>query len=196
MSLRLNRDQLRQPHGGHQFPNSDGRILTGDTFEEVVDKLKQYRTTNGIDAGDPEQEVLRHYARHWPYMVEIVDNPKPERHSQAFYEWAYWVRGTWRKPPKKFITTKEAGDRWAVCLECPFNKEMDWEDTPEAKALAQRAYLMRRGVDVPKGLGYCALHKCDIGAMSFIATPVEFSGKDQEAENAPKCWVGSLGGSV
>lgn len=195
MNLRLNPDQLRQPFGGHQFPNSDGRILRGDKFSDVVKELVDFRSTNGIQMGNPEQEILAYYSIHWPFMIEKVDDNPIHSPTSLFLGWSRWVRRTWRNPPKKFVSTREASERWKVCEKCPFNKEFDWPTTIESSAISQRAYLLRKGIDVPDHLGYCACHGCDIGAMSFIATPDQFAETDKTLEKPAACWVGSLEGS-
>ena len=127
--LKLNPDQLRQPHGGHHFLIPNGPAVKGESAKEVIKKITEYRINNGIPVGNPEEELLYFYALHWPYMVEPAEIGKPTEKSSWFQDWARWVRKTWKNPPKKLITTKEASYRWDVCLTCPHNRGFDWKET-------------------------------------------------------------------
>jgi hypothetical protein len=187
--LKLNPDQLRQPHGGHHYLIPNGPAVKGESFKEVVQKIKDYRINNGIPVGDPEQDVLWFYALHWPYMVEPDVQRKAPEESEMFRSWAKWVRKAWKTPPKKTITTKEASIRWDVCLTCPHNKKFNWRETDESTAIQQRVFLLRRGVEVPEGIGYCACHKADLSALSFIDGPQSFSDKSKEFIQPEACWV-------
>lgn len=187
--LRLNPDQLRQPHGGHNFLIPNGPAVKGESLKEVVQKVVDYRINNNIPLGDPEQEVLYYYALHWPYMVEPVEPKRIPAASSRFGGWSKWIRKSWINPPKKIITTKEAVGRWEVCATCPHNKRFDWKETNETAALTQRAFLLRRGIDAPKDLGYCDLHMADLSVLTFLETPESFSEKSKDKEQPPKCWV-------
>ena len=116
--LKLNEKQQRTPIGGHQF-HEYGNTFRGESFDEVVKKLKDFRLTNNLRLGDPEQEVLLHYATHWPWMVRRIPDVEQEEESSDYKDWRAWVQRTWKKPPVKMITTKEASDRWNSCLTCP-----------------------------------------------------------------------------
>lgn len=188
--LKLNTAQQRLPLGGHHY-HEYGVTFRGDTFQEVVEKLKSFRLNNNISYGDPEQEVLKFYASHWPYMVRTDrEGTEKEEEPQDYQDWRKWTQTTWRNPPLKRITTREATDRWNACLGCKFNKPLDWEMSDESRELSRRIFILRRGLDAPSGVGYCSLHKCDLGVFGYIGDAEKYSTKNENEEQPKECWVG------
>lgn len=184
--LKLNPNQKRQPFGGHQFFDSQKAVsFRGNTFEDVKNKLTSYRINNGIPVGNPEQEILQYYATHWPFMVMPCETANANALSPKYLGWREFVSKSWLIPPKKFITSKEAQERWKICCECPFNQLKDWKETDESSELTRRAFVLRRGIDVPEYLGYCSLHRVDLGVFCFL-DQAELPKKVE----AP-CWINS-----
>lgn len=187
MKYKLNEHQQLRPHGGHHF-TAHGILMKGDTLDEVVRQIKDYRINNAIPVGDPTDEVLQYYAAKWPFMVYPDEDAKEFRPSVMKERWMKWVRVRWLKPSVKQITLKEAEARWKVCQFCPYNKPL----TPvndEQTAIARKAFMLRRGQTIPSNIGFCALHGADIGAMVFLEAPVEVSDKPKDAANHTNCWV-------
>lgn len=186
--MQLRKFQQRRPLGGHHFPES-GITVRGATFEEVVSKLKKLRLNNGHPAGDPEQEVLRYYAEHFPFMVMSGGSePKPLTPSN-YSKWRDWIRYMWFDPPKKIVTKKEASLRWDKCKECPRNTKMDWSETEESAEFTRRAYLLRQAQDIPAYLGFCSCHKADLGLFTFLEAPEKVSNKNKGDSQPENCFV-------
>lgn len=189
--LKFNKNQKRLPIGGYHFP-SHGTTFRADTLDGLVKKIKDFRTTNAIGAGAPEQEVLIFYAKHWPYMVmEDRDPPPPKITQEEYAQWRDWIQSTWTKPPNKTLTSKEAKSRWEVCQKCPFNKQLKWEGTDESAELTRRAFILRRGLEVPLNLGFCSRHRWDLSVAVWIDQATGFSAEPNH-QKRPDCWVGSL----
>ncbi len=187
--LKINQHMKREPFGGHHYTQY-AMTFRGETFKEVVEKLSEFRVTNNIAIGNPEQDVLLFYAVHWPFMVkEDTDSPVAITEPNDYVGWRDWIYEAWRRPPKKSVVTKEASQRWDICLKCPMHRSINWIKNGEAKELAKRAFMLRRGIDIPKDLGYCLLHKADLGAFVFIDGAKEFSAKLKTADELPTCWV-------
>lgn len=188
MKLALNKNQKREPYGGHHFVEQ-GITFKGDTFDEVIEKVADFRKNNNYPAGDPVQDVLIFYVKHWPYMVTDDLEPKEEVPIDTKYlEWRDWIYKVWQNPPKKFLTTKEAQDRWKVCETCPFNQKKDWAKSDESTELKRRQYLLTRGIAYPSFLGFCSLHRADLGVIVFTDQPVSLSSK-KDGGHYEKCWV-------
>ncbi len=186
--LAINRDQQRQPHGGHHFVDM-GFTVRGDTFHEVVEKVRNLRISNAIPEGNPEQEVLQYYAKFFPWMVKIAETePKPDLPSK-YVRWRHWVHAVWKNPPKKLVTPKEASLRWEICKDCPYNTKFDWENYLESDEVSRRAFMLKAGQDTPENLQYCSCHRLDIGVASFLDKPEEFSAKPKDTFPPPKCWI-------
>lgn len=187
MRLRLNKDQQRQPIGGHHF-SENGQTFKDDTFGGVVKKLTGYRLTNGMPMGEPEQDVLLFYAQKWPFMVQEDYADPPPMNSDTITWWMAWIRKQWGKSRGRTITSKEAAIRWETCLKCPHNIKIE-PSSPEQKEMARKSFLLRAGQDVPKDLGFCALHRHDTSVAVFTEAPVQSSEKPKDLANYPGCWV-------
>lgn len=190
--ITLNKNQQRLPIGGHHFPEP-GKMIRGESFKEVEDRLKEFRVINGKPAGNPKQEILNYYAEMFPYMVQYgKEGEAYQPPTSNFVRFRHWVQTVWKNPPKKLIIDKEATARWEVCQKCPFNAKPDWGKDQEAQEVERRAFLLRAGRSVPEGLGYCTLHRADISVLSLLDNPALFSAKDKKLPDEPSCWVSSL----
>lgn len=194
--LKLNPKQARQPIGGHHFfDEKSGIMFRGQTFGEVEEKLKEFRVMNALPVGDPNQEILRFYLKHWPFMVKESGDEAPPDSSPYFLQLAFWVRMAWNSIKTLGITPKEASSRWETCEKCPFNLRVDWDKEcktdAEKKQMAEvnrRIFLLKRGAKTPSYLGFCALHGADISVLSFQQKPGTLSCK-KAGEDHPACWV-------
>ena len=131
-------------------------MFRAQKWEDLLQKIRDHRIRNNRPVGDPEREVLQYYERNYPFMVmEGKGDPaKPE--DSNYRRWRHWVQTIWNHPPKTVVTPKQAGERWAICLECPFNTAKDWPMTDESKEVDRRAALLRRGQTIPERIGYCS----------------------------------------
>lgn len=186
--LKFNTKQHRPPMGGHQFP-SHGMIFRGDTIEDVIKKIKDFRLNNNIAAGDPEQEVLRHYAQHWPWTVRRSIEVEAGVESDEYVAWRTWLHETWRKPVSKCVVPKEASERWLKCTNCPMNQKISGQNHHEENELRKRAFVLRKGVDVPSWLGYCSHHRWDTPVASFIEDAKQHSNAKSGTTAPAGCWV-------
>jgi hypothetical protein len=190
--LKLKEDSKRVPFGGHHYPEY-GMTFKGESFKEVAEKLTDFRLRNNIPKGDPEQEVLNFYADHWPWLVrEDRDSPAPDDKHDQYFRWRDWIFRAWKKPPTKLITPKEAKDRWAACEFCPFNEQFKWDESDESAELNRRTFLLRRGIETPEYLGFCACHGSDLASFSFFEAAHEYSRKELEKKQPAACWVKDL----
>jgi hypothetical protein len=187
MILKLRRTLVR-PLGGHHF--IEGRVrIEGNTLDEVASKLSDYRINNTIPIGNPKDEILQYYLQKYPYMVDIDDEGIPEPAGDRLKaQWVQWIRNRWGKPLGKAASSKEAEGRSAVCAKCPFNVPIEPTTTEEHEML-RKAFMLRRGHDVPKKLGFCSLHLWDNGSAIFIEAPTGVSGMTKDTAKYPRCWV-------
>ncbi len=184
--LKIAPHQQRLPFGGHQYAEY-GITFKGETFDVVKDKLTKFRLNNNIPAGNPGQEILAHYAKHWPWMVKS-DGESPRMESTEYIRWRDWIFRTWRTPPKKMVTPKEAKERWEKCLSCPMLRRRPMESTDESAELVRKAFILRRGIEVPTNLGFCALHGADLSVLVFTEPAKDFSDK-KDTVQPECCWV-------
>jgi hypothetical protein len=99
--LKLNKEQKREPLGGHQF-HEHGYTFKGDSFSIVETKVRKFRVRNGLPMGNPEQDILNYYAMHWPYMVkEDRETPEPLPPSEELTGWMGMVEFRMEAPSDK-----------------------------------------------------------------------------------------------
>lgn len=186
--LKLNKDQKRLPLGGHHF-YENGLMIRGETLSEVDKKLGEFRLNNNRPMGRPDQDILTYYAVNFPWMVK-EDTSEVDPEPVEFIGWRDWVQKTWIRPPKKTLTTKEATYRWDVCKVCPHNVPIKpGHRTAEFDQLKRKTFMLRRGAKIPSELGYCSLHRFDLGVATFIETPKDHSEIQKDTPNYPSCWV-------
>lgn len=188
MNHRLKHNSKRLPFGGHHF-RENGVTLKGDTFQDVVDLLTDFRLMNGWPIGNPPQEIINYYAEKFPWMVEYdVSGRESEPVNEAYVEWRDWISSVWGKHQNKFLTRKEASFRWDICKTCPHNVGTPWKETKESIEFSRKSLLLKRGEKVPDNYCFCSLHRADISVSSFLESPQELSRKDQNKSNHPGCW--------
>ncbi len=186
--LKLNETSKREPFGGHHHIEY-GITFRADSFTALVEKVSSFRLQNNIPVGNPEQEILSRYAQFWPWLVRQERDAEPLTDRLDYREWRYWLQKTWRTPPAKLITTREARDRWVKCQTCPANLKKTWDESDESSEVTRRAYLLRRGMDVPDYLGFCACHKTDLGVFTFIEAAKDYSARKTTEASPDGCWV-------
>lgn len=186
--LCLNKKQKREPFGGHHFI-INGTALKGETFDEVVGKIEEYRTNNNIPIGNAKNDLILFYAKNWPYMVTNSESEDCETVlPEGYIKWRDWVYRAWANPPAKFLTKKEAEDRWDTCKTCKFNKPKNFPKSKELTEVNRRAFLMSRGMEAPSFLGYCALHSADLPTLVYADNPTMLLF-EKDNEPLESCWV-------
>lgn len=183
--LKYKKTQQRLPIGGHHF-HDHGVTFKADSFESLCEKIKEFRINNAIREGDPEQEVLLFYAKNFPYVVESDDTIPRVKDTQDADKWIEYVTTTWRNPPRKLLTSKEASIRWDACKTCKYNKRLEKDSSREIAETEKRAFMLRRGVDVPHELGYCSLFGIDTRIASFIE---DTKSSIESGDKPAGCWV-------
>lgn len=191
--VKINPDQQRLPFGGHHFPERSkaGTVtIKGSSFKEVVSKLAEHRIRNGIPLGAPKEEVTQYYAKNWPWMVMVDDNPDvSDLANDDYLAWRSWVLKYWKKPSPTILHPVEASDRWKVCESCPHAKKESWTSSKESHELDKRAFLYRRAQWAPAALKFCSLHRADLGTLSFLKDSKSYSEKATKEQSPTHCWV-------
>lgn len=188
MKFRIRHGQQLRPHGGHHF-YAHGIKFEGETHLHVYEKLREYRLNNMIPVGNVEQEVLAYYYEKFPWMVDAISSEEPVPKNDYYARWRGWIHRMWKTPLNRAVTKKEAATRWAVCQGCPHNIKLSVDGSKEGSETLRRAFLLRRGHDIPPFLGFCSLHSFDLSVASFLEAPAEVSGKLKDTANYPGCWA-------
>lgn len=187
MKFSWNQNCMRQPIGGHHFIvyRPITTTLRADSLDELEQELKDFRINNGFPLGDPLQDILEFYAINWPYLVNQEPGEKEEP-GIRFTLWREWIQKLWKNPPKNLCPNKIAKERWETCRNCKYHKLLPGNGTEEYSELTRRAFMLRRGLDVPTTLGYCAFHAVDLGVFTMIDHPDKFSQNTKEYD---ECFI-------
>lgn len=183
----LKKNSMKIPHGGHHFSQC-GITFKAETFDQLKDKVHKFRVINSLPIGKPDQDILNFYAENWPWLVERVEDQHGNE-DVNMTGWRDWVLKTWSKPPVKTLSKAEAATRWKICEKCPFNRAIDFWETEEVKELKKKVFLLKRGIDTPSNLGFCAIHRADIGVLSILDSPEKFSSKRKKGGSYKDCWT-------
>lgn len=186
MKLLLNKDQKRLPIGGHHFIQH-GITFKAETFDKVVAEIVDFRRNNNRPIGNPDQEVLTFYLQNWPYMVVVDESQDVRKEDDAYIAWRDAVYELWAHPPKKFVAEKEAEDRWKICETCPHLKKTGIANLKEYAEVVKREFILKRGIETPPFLQYCALHRTSLPVLVLADQPVSLSRK-KEGESHNGCW--------
>ena len=183
--LSLNPDSHKNPRGGHHF-SDHGVKFEAENFQTLARKVERYRTANNIPAGDPEQEILRYYETLNPALV-LRHDEKIEEKPEDMRLWEASVRSLWRNPPAIDKTPQvHAAARQMICGSCPFNvKITEFKKFKEFPELERRAFVLRNGTGLAANVGYCRLHRVDIGILSFTENPKSNPSAGTKPES---CW--------
>lgn len=186
----INKDQGREPFGGHHFYQKTQGLplrLSAPNYKALVEKVSTYRLTNGIPLGDPAKEITDYYAENWPWMVVEDFQPEKGPEDPDYTAWKAWLYAAWRRPSPKIVPRLQAKERWEKCKACRHNQPLKGQGSREAEELQKRAFIYRRGEWTPKELGFCCLHKWDISTSSVLDKPETYSASPEAKE--PGCWV-------
>jgi len=167
--MRYNENAQRRPIGGHHFLDR-GQIIRADTFRELVQAIQDYRVSNSWPLGDPEADVLEHYAKVAPWLVVEDGEPVKARgipeHVKPLFIWLNDVK---QSGGTGLCTKAEAKERWAGCVGCKYSSEIDWDYSPETSKMQVDAAIIRRMQKSPVENSYCRLHKWATGVAVFLA---------------------------
>ncbi len=189
MMMRLKKAQKRLPIGGHHF-REKGMLIKGDTPEEVVDLVANFRLINGKPIGDPMRELIDYYTARFPWMVEYdLDFEEPDPEDPDYIAWRDWIGSVWGRGGLRYVSRKEASMRWEICKDCPHNAGTPWESSKESTEFSRKSMMLRRGESVPDNYCYCRLHRADIGVSSFLESPSKLSKKPNEQADRSGCWL-------
>ncbi len=165
--LKINKDQKRLPVGGHHYIEY-GKTFKGESVDEIEEQISAFRLANNIPAGNPKQEILAFYAKNWPWMVKEDREAVETISDEDYIAWREWVYSTWKNPPKL--------------------RKSRWESTDESSELVRRAYLLRRGIEVPINLTFCSCHRADLGVLVLTEQAKSYSAR-KDVEQPVNCWI-------
>lgn len=170
--------------GGHHYPIPDGPEVTGESVQELVNKVIEYRVLNGLGIGDPLVEITAYYAVNYPFAVESGDREEPPKLDKLTERVYRWVNYLWAHPPKEFVQADEAERRQKICEECRWRTDPTEDESRSHEEAERRIFLLSRGSLGPDESGRCRWH-CHDNRLACLL-PME----NLDPDGSPKeCWV-------
>lgn len=126
-----------------EFKDDKGVIHTGNSWANLILKVGQYRSRNGLPQGDPEKEVLTQACERYPDRCLDTKNRKlPALADDLNLRVLSWIVATFEryKNSAVFATETEARQRAAVCAACP--RQHNWRN--KCGSCAARADDLKR----------------------------------------------------
>lgn len=118
MKYRIDTKHQSQPAGGWGYAVPDGPILSSEKvgepgLRELIGKIKDHRSSNGLPAGDPEHDIAVAYATKCPWLiVEQPDGPESDTYAED------WVSLAWKSYPMQQAEARVRDERFAQCEKC------------------------------------------------------------------------------
>jgi hypothetical protein len=179
----LKREMGHEIPGGHNYPIPGGPTVKGETVEELVDKISDYRVRNGLPVGNPMDEIITYYAEHYPWSVEEGERthkPPIEGLDERVYA---WLNAQWRNPPKELLHQEDIQKRMDTCQQCRFRCLQALAKGPASAEAARRAFLLARGNLGPDECGFCRYFGWDNRLACLLP-------ELKPEKSAPKgCWL-------
>lgn len=111
------------PPGGWYFIEFDGTKIESHSPRDLIIKVAKYRGSNGINPGDPTEEVTAQLCHRWPTGC----NGHPSRYIPIPTDWMPMAQKfvriihRLRKTGVELVGDDESDNRASICSECPFN---------------------------------------------------------------------------
>lgn len=163
LPFKLKKPYSRRPPGGWQI-QKDGTIITGETPEELEEKVREHMIQNGKAPGNIFDEITMHCHANWPHLTEpnleygIEPNNGLSR-SDVQRKVFDWLGKMSLSPQESPPAKSEIDDRIKTCAACKFNKHYNPDDVL-FEPIRRKVFLMTKG-NIPNGLGFCAKWNID-----------------------------------
>jgi len=113
------------PPNGYQFKESDGVLIAGQDWPDVIRKVRDYRKRNKLADGEPAKEVIAQVCEAHPNICWDVDEAtKKERTVVNLKGRLLLSYRDLQKKRNEFVSPELARDRANVCARCPKRVEL------------------------------------------------------------------------
>jgi len=187
------------PPGGFHYIETHGNAtvrIESTSVEALAEAILKYRLSNGIPAGNPQQDVNDFICKQWPHFCSdtneqyLVPNRPPPREEHLSRRASNWMVSLWNLGSANETDPKTAEDRAAICAACPLNQDYHpGACAPCVESLDRLSFIWRRNrtTSVDGALFACkACGQLNAAAVQAAALP-PLSPEDIAALATP-CW--------
>lgn len=180
MPLRLKTPYHKQPRGGWHLPY-EGITFAAIGPEELVEKINEYRRSNGRPPRDVMQDLILYCQVNWPHLVMWDDEPRVappvDPLARVMMSNQHLASRPLNDPPKG----EEIKRREEICAGCPHNVKLEGPLMPDVNRVS---FLLTKGKLC--GLGHCTAHGWDNRVAVRWDTTI-LQGVDSAAVDG--CWL-------
>lgn len=128
MSQKINTN-LFPKNSGYSFRDSDGTIIAGQSWPDVIGRLKWYRKHVGRPEGGAEEEVMAFACQQNPGLCSNEDDRYKQAVEKAslkerILRWLAFVLSVQAKGELGFVGDDERRQRADICATCPRNEAL------------------------------------------------------------------------
>lgn len=167
-------DHPQSPPQGYDFIDPSGVRLAAGNLRKLLVAISEFRSVNGMPAGNPEREVESDYAIRHPWLItktgvtlETAEDPVSR-----------WISRLWRMPPKEkdFAESETTRIRLERCPACPHYAPEHSYDATSARRLTILSHARMTDFSA------CKAHHWAIGLAALLERP-------ETQVDAEGCWV-------
>lgn len=176
-----------------RFPQGDV-VLRGNTKDELIRVIFEYRLRNNIDVGDPNADIDSYYCRQYPKFCVQSDGMPSQNAEPMLNRVSRWAAAMARQMPRggyAFEAQAEADRRAQICMNCP--KNVAWRGAcggcsgSTLQLLQQVKSLKKTRRD--GNLNACTVTGWENGASVWLPLAVLRVSDDQRADLPEACWL-------
>lgn len=183
------------PPGGWKFHES-GYVFDAQTFEKLVQAVSEYRSSNGLPAGDPANEIMAQIGRKNPTFVLNRNSAPPSQITGKIKAFAVALKN-YILSGGKLVDQNTANIRSSICVHCHNN--VGDQIVPGCEPCSNLAsagiqfirntVLNGRKTPLDSKLKSCALCGCDIRMKIWF--PVKYFDPTGSLSNKwpTFCWM-------
>lgn len=180
------------PPGGFHFVDKTetGEYrVEGSSYEEVANNLLKLRLANGVNPGNPLEEVYHYVCSSWPHFCQSQQQPAAVRSSgpglsaraQA------WIAAAAQQSTRSSPSESEIQRRAAICAGCPQNRDVSGGCGSCIANIRRLAFILTKGRNDLNHLGACDIlsqwNPVAVGRSSFPP-----SSEEQISRLPNYCW--------
>lgn len=204
------------PPGGWRYAEN-GKMIVDDavSYEDLINKLSQYRAFCGLPLGNPQQDIDRYICATYPNMCgghapepeEGVDQvelsygqPVQKKPRERVMNWA--VNRMQKAGQIEFVDAEEADRRASICAQCPM--QVQWnepiEGCPGCQAYVEEADTKLIKLRANKASAYvlnlygksCKVAGHDLETACWLEAPALLHRRNYSGQFPKQCWLNEL----
>lgn len=199
-------DRSVTPPGGWAYTQPDsGFTLRGNSFEDLLKRVKNHRTSNNFYPGtnlmvEVEdslcEKLLEKGYVHVVHVAETKPDPRPQgpevhpseirRFAQVAFLWLSTTR------EEKYVSQEEANARASICAACPMNVSVSGCAACRRLGRLVTQLVGQRSTPHDGALQACKVCGCDNKAQVHLTAPILVQGITPQMEFPEPCWKRGL----